>query len=173
MKRLLSLTIVIGLLVLVTCCPFGRRVTLRTREGQIVYQARVPEGELAWIMFNHSVNKSLVEDGYAPGDGFVTLTATRFRHYGAGIPDPEPGQTFSARDGYFEITGYDTRLPVQWTFVGRVADHRLRIGEDGPVVHYDELAEPGTSLGLSADSWSVIKEIAWRGKEIWHTISRT
>ena len=53
-------------------------------------------------------------------------------------------------------------MDVQWTYVGRIADHRLRVGEDGQVVHYDQLAQPGTMLGLSFEPWSLCGELAWR-----------
>lgn len=148
--------------IVVACCPFGRRVTLRTREGDLRYASRVPNGDLVWIVFDHSVNKSPVEDGYQLTEDGVALRSTRFRHYGAGIPDPEAGQVFTDHGEYFEITGYDVHLPSQWTYVGRVADHRLRIGEGGAEVHYNQLAEPGTALGLSSDRWSIAREIAWR-----------
>ncbi|MEF9972714.1 MAG: DUF1850 domain-containing protein [Clostridia bacterium] len=158
---LIALSILI-VLVVVTCCPFGQRVTLRTREGTMLFQSYVPKGEKVWILYTHSVNKGLVEDGYEPVGGQIVLCSSRFRQYGAGIPEPCRGQTFKAHDGYYEISGYDIALDTQWTYVGRIADHRLRIGEDGDLVHYNVLAQPGTVLGLSADSWSILKEIKWR-----------
>ncbi|MGJ4850814.1 DUF1850 domain-containing protein [Bacillota bacterium Meth-B3] len=161
-RRPLIAIAIAAALTAVTCWPMGWRVTVRNRAGELKYAARVKRGQLVWIVFDHSVNRSPVEDGYEPGDGCVTLRETRFRHYGAGIPDPEPGQTFEARDGYYAITGYDVRMPTQWTFVGRVADHRLRVGEDGEAVHYNQLARPGEALGLSADRWSLWKEIMSR-----------
>lgn len=167
MKRFLK-PLIIGLsilvvLAIVTCCPFGQRVTLRTREGNLVYQARIPTGELVWIGYTHSVNKGLVEDGYSPVEGGkVALICSRFRQYGAGIPEPEPGQVFSVHDGYYELSGYDIILDTQWTHVGRIADHTLRIGENGQLVHYDQLAEPGTALGLSFEPWTLYKELIWR-----------
>ena len=46
--------------------------------------------------------------------------------------------------------------------MGRIADHRLRVGEKGQVVHYDQLAQPGDMLGLSFEPWSLGRELAWR-----------
>lgn len=150
-------------LVLVTCCPLGQRVTLRTRDGGLVYQARLPAGETVWLLYTHSFNKGLVEDGYRPAQGGgVQLICSRIRQYGAGIPEPEPGQTFTVHDGYYEISGFDLIMDTQWTYVGRIADHRLRIGEDGQPIHYNQLAEPGTALGLSFEPWSIYKELIWR-----------
>lgn len=140
----------------------GQRVTLRKESGEIVYSARVPSGEKVWILYTHSVNKGLVEDGYEPKDGKLYLRCSRIRQWGAGIPEPEPGQTFEVKDGYYELSGFDIVLDTQWTFVGRVADHRLRIGEDGPMVHYNDLCEPGKRLGLSTDDWTLVKSIIWR-----------
>lgn len=153
---------IVFIIAAVTCCPMGRRVTLRTRDGRILYACRIPSGEKAWILYTHSVNKGLVEDGYEPTDAGLILRCSRFRQYGAGIPEPEAGQTFKDCGEYYEISGFDYEMDTQWTFVGRVADHRLRVGEDGPLVHYDQLAQPGTALGLSSDSWSILKEIEWR-----------
>ena len=145
------------------CCPLGQRVVLRTREGELVYQQYLPRGETVWLLYTHSFNKGLVEDGYQPTqDGKVCLRRTRIRQYGAGIPEPEPGQTFTAYDGYYELAGLDREMDVQWTYVGRIADHRLRVGEDGQVVHYDQLAQPGTMLGLSFEPLSLCGELAWR-----------
>lgn len=167
MKRLIKPLLIglgiLALLALVTCCPLGQRVALRTREGELVYQARLPGDELVWLLYTHSFNKGLVEDGYRPTtEGRVMLVCSRIRQYGAGIPEPEPGQTFSVHEGYYEISGFDLVMDTQWTYVGRIADHRLRIGEDGPLVHYDQLAEPGTALGLSFEPWSLYKELRWR-----------
>ncbi len=164
--RPLALIALAAVLVAVACCPFGWRVTLRNRAGEILYSKRVPEGEWVFILFTHSVNKSPVEDGYEPGDGFVTLRETRFRHYGAGIPDPEPGQTFEDRGAYYAITGFDVQLPVQWTFVGRVADHRLRIGEDGEEIHLNQLSKPGTAIGLSSERWTLTNELGFWAHEV-------
>lgn len=161
-KALSIVAFCIAILIAVTCCPLGQRVTLCKGDGTLVYQSRVDSGEYVWILYNHSVNKGLVEDGYEPQNGRLFLRASRFRQYGAGIPEPEAGQSFAKHDDYYEITGYDVVLDTQWTFVGRVADHRLRIGENGEIVHYNQLAEPGTRLGLSTDTWSILKEIEWR-----------
>lgn len=140
----------------------GSRATLRTQAGEIVYAVFVPRGEKIWILYNHSVNKGLVEDGFDAVGNRLSLSCSRFRQYGAGIPEPEAGQTFTAYDDYYEISGYDLTLDAQWTYVGRVADHRLRIGENGAVVHYADLVEPGARLGLFVDSWTIAKEILWR-----------
>lgn len=165
-KGSVFLVILVILVICVTCCPMGQRVTLRTREGKTVYATRVPRDEMVWILYTHSVNKGLVEDGFALNEGQLSLVCTRFRQYGAGMPEPEPGQTFTVHDDYFEISGFDLMLDTQWTRVGRVADHRLRIGEDGEPIHYNQLAPPGTALGLSADSWTLLKEIQWRCRPI-------
>lgn len=154
---------ILAALLIVTCCPYGQCVTLRDKQGRVLYEAYWPQGETAWILFTHSVNKGLVEEGYqALPDGRVQLTGTRFREYGAGMPEPEDGQVFAARDGYFEITGYDRVFDTVWTFVGRVADHRLRMGDDGAILHLNALIEPGQSLGLSQGRWSLFKQIKWR-----------
>ena len=165
-KGPLILVSIILIAVLVTYCPIGQHVTLCTDDGKLLYQAFVPRGEKVFILYTHSVNKGLVEDGYEPASGKLILRCSRFRQYGAGIPEPEPGQVFTDHGDYYEISGYDIVMDTQWTFVGRIADHRLRIGEHGPVVHYNELAEPGTRVGLAADAWSILKEIEWRCRRI-------
>ncbi|MDO4546898.1 MAG: DUF1850 domain-containing protein [Clostridia bacterium] len=162
MRHWLILPITITLLTALACCPTGQRVVLIDREGEILYSAHVPEGEYVWLLYTHSFNKGLVEDGYELVDGKIILRSTRVRQYGAGIPEPEPGQVFSVHDGYYQIDGFDIELDTQWTFVGRIADHRLRVGEDGEIVHYDQLASPGTPVGLKADNWSVAKQFLWR-----------
>lgn len=163
--RLVFCLALLAALAIVTCCPLGQRVTLCTREGKTVYAARLPKGERVWVIYTHSVNKGVVEDGYEPANGKICLRCTRVRSYGAGIPEPEEGQTFTVCDGYYEIAGFSGpayELDTMWTFVGRVADLRLRIGEEGELVHYNALAQPGTALGLSTDSWTLLKEFLWR-----------
>lgn len=162
MLRRLIWPVVAIIIITVACCPLGQRVMLITRDNEVVYSAFVPKGEYVWLLYTHSFNKGLVEDGYELNGDKVILRCSRVRQYGAGIPEPDPGQVFTVHEGYYQIDGFDKEFETQWTFVGRIADHRLRIGESGELIHYDHLAKPGTILGIRADTWSILKQLLWR-----------
>lgn len=160
-SRLILLVLGIALAACALALPVSERVVLRNKQGQLLFQARAPRGgERVWLLYTHSVNKTLVEDGFVVEGGDMLLECSRYRSYGAGIAEPEPGQKLVQGEDYLELQDINRRIPVVWTYVGRVADHRLRLGEAGEVIHLNQLAQPGTLVGLSAERWSLAR-ILW------------
>ena len=128
--------------------PWVPTARLITRDGQTLYRAP-PLGRVVWICYTHSVNRTLVEDGFTIDDSGVKLMMSRYRDYGAGIAQPEGDQTLEIRDGFMELGNINRHMPVVWTYTGRTAGHYLRLGDGETRVEFDSLTEPGCLIGLS------------------------
>ena len=78
------------------------------------------------ISYTHSVNKGRVHDFYKCNkDGSLTLYATHFVSYGAGIPEPEetPGADFKIIDNCYVISNLNRNVPKLMMAVGVIAEH--------------------------------------------------
>lgn len=103
-----------------------------TETGEIYEKWRISEVTTFEVEFIHSVNKTPVADIYETKDSTITLTATRYRGFGAGVPTTlEDGQKLEYDNmGNMIITGYDMALPKVSYVVGTVYDHILTINNE-------------------------------------------
>lgn len=99
------------------------------------------------ISYTHSVNKGRVTDLYTVGPDGITLEATRFVSYGAGMNDPGSGNTFTSVDGRFEIGNMQLHIPVLLLAVGVIADHELSYAGRTRVL--SDIWPPQTTLAIS------------------------
>ena len=80
------------------------------------------------IEFIHSVNMSPVMDTFKAEGKQISLIASRFFTYGAGMPaELEEGLTLEHHDGALVITGYNRKFNELNYIVGTVSDHLLFI----------------------------------------------
>lgn len=109
------------------------------------------------ISYTHSVNKGRVTDLYTVGPDGITLKATRFVSYGAGMNDPGSGNTFTSVDGRFEIGNIQLHIPVLLLAVGVIADHELSYAGRTRVL--SDIWPPQTTLAISYRRASVFDYI--------------
>lgn len=109
------------------------------------------------ISYTHSVNKGRVADAYTADSRGITLEATRFVSYGAGMSDPAPGNTFASADGRIEIGNINLHIPVLYLAVGVVAGHEISCGGTSWVLA--DIWPPQTTLAISYRKASVFDYI--------------
>lgn len=113
----------------------------------------VPQTEFV-ISYTHSVNKGRVRDYYRFGtDRVLSVVKTRFVSWGAGIPDPEIGNTFVVADGYIEIGNINRAIPHLVVRVGVVADHALEYA--GETTRLSDVFKPQTAVAFEYRNLSV------------------
>lgn len=111
------------------------------------------------VSYTHSVNKGRVRDYYRFGaDRVLRVEKTRFVSWGAGIPDPEGGNTFVNADGYIEIGNINRVIPRLVVRVGIVADHALELPGAAPV-RLSDAFKPQTAVAFEYRNLSVFDYI--------------
>jgi len=130
------------------------RVT-SVKKADLLFCARMAEGEEFVLSFIHSVNKRPVFDTLRVEGDHVLIVKSRFDSFGAGMP--EGSQV--GEDGWLEWI-VNRPVPEVTLFVGWVANHSLRLkGREIPLA---DLAEPGTLLSLRVQKAS--RYGLWKGR---------
>lgn len=120
---------------------------------RIAATGAVPETDFV-ISYTHSVNKSRVRDYYRfDGDRVLRVVKTRFVSWGAGIPDPDFGNTLVIADDYIEIGNIDRIIPRLVVRVGVIADHALETS--GSVYRLSDIFRPQTAVAFEYRNLSV------------------
>ena len=154
------LGIVVGVLVIVAAFflfyplyPVLR--VANVKKAELLFCARMAEGEEFVLSFIHSVNKRPVFDTLRMEGNQLLIVKSRFDSFGAGMPEgSQMGQ-----DGWLEWV-VNRPVPEVTLFVGWVANHSLRLkGREIPLA---DLAEPGTLLSLRAGKAS--RYGLWKGR---------
>ena len=125
------------------------------KRAELLFCARMAEGEEFVLSFIHSVNKRPVFDTLRVQGNQLLIVKSRFDSFGAGMPE---GSQFG-KDGWLEWI-VNRPVPEVTLFVGWVANHSLRLkGREIPLA---DLAEPGTLLSLRAEK--VSRYGLWKGR---------
>lgn len=98
--------------------------------GQTIARYPLSDSDIFSVTFVHSVNQSPITDYYKKGEGdSLTLFATKYHAYGAGIPEswPEDAHIETSPDGIY-VSNLHISLPDVTYIVGTVSDHTLCIG---------------------------------------------
>ena len=85
------------------------------------------------ISFIHSVNQSMVKEGYIVKNGDeIYLDTCLYKNFGAGVAtEVVPPQTLEILDnGYMLISGFDMYIPRLSYIVGTISDHILYINNN-------------------------------------------
>lgn len=131
------------------------------KKGDILFCARMREGEEFILSFVHSVNKRPVYDTFRVEGNHFLIVKSRFDSFGAGMPEASSDgmELRVGRDGWMEWI-VNRPAPEVTFFVGWVANHSLRLkGRDVPL---EDLAEPGTLLSLRIQKAS--RYGVWKGR---------
>ena len=108
--------------------------------GQLLYIARVYEGEIFSISHIHSLHQSPVLEIYTLRSGQIILIALEFETFGAGLPEVlEPGQTLTRLEtGGLRIDGFERPMADLRYLIGYTAEHTLHLaGRDIPLSALD------------------------------------
>lgn len=108
--------------------PFLPALSIRDqtkKNGQALFFLAYKKPFTFEISYTHSVNKGRVTDFYSVENQNIVLESTHFSNYGAGMSDPEPGQTFRSGEGYIEIGNINRHFTSINLAVGLVAEHAL------------------------------------------------
>ncbi|MBX0357600.1 DUF1850 domain-containing protein [Halobacillus sp. Nhm2S1] len=88
------------------------------------------EGEGFTISWTHSVEKETWEEMFVIEDRSIKLTATRFKTFGAGVPNDTGEETF-LKDGWVYMTGISQRIGKQLAIrTGKSTNHTVMYGKD-------------------------------------------
>jgi len=132
---------------------------LNENTGKIILEHNIQPGDTFDMNYMHSVNRSRVTDHFVITDDYqIKVESTDFSAYGAGIPEPEGGQTITLYDDHVTIDGLDRLVDPYRFFVGTIADHNITICDDAPI-HFTDLVEPKSSLVVDirrAGFWQVL-----------------
>jgi len=131
--------------VLLAIVPIVPQLSVKNADnGKTILSHKVKPGDTFTVSYIHSVNKSKVLDSFTITNNYIImLTATSFSAYGAGIPEPEEGQTLSIRDDRIEISNINRYVDPYRLFVGTTADHTI-IFNDEETVHLIDFVKPKT-----------------------------
>ncbi|WLR49196.1 DUF1850 domain-containing protein [Halobacillus litoralis] len=129
---------------------------------ELIRLFRVEEGDGFTISWTHSVEKETWEEMFVIESGTIELTSTRFKTFGAGVPNDTGDETY-LKDGWVYMTGISQRIGKQLAIrTGKSTNHRFIYGKD-------------TTLSLESQKAYQVKvqkvplgqyiAIYWRGEE--------
>ncbi|ASF40533.1 hypothetical protein CEH05_15790 [Halobacillus halophilus] len=116
-----AVTLCLGILLAVVKIPLLLIVAEDETESAFLYK----EGAEFSIRWTHSVEKEDWEEMFALEDGVIELTATRFKTFGAGVPNDAGEDTF-LKDGWVYMTGITQTIGKELALrTGRETNHRV------------------------------------------------
>ena len=146
------LGMVVGVLVVVTAFflfyplyPVLR--VANVKKAELLFCARMAEGEEFVLSFIHSVNKRPVYDTIRVDGNHFLIVKSRFDSFGAGMPEAsiDGMQLRFDKDGWLEWI-VNRPVPEITLFVGWVANHSLHVrGQEFPLTDW---VDPGTLISL-------------------------
>jgi hypothetical protein len=117
------------------------------KDDRLLCCARMAQGEEFVLSFIHSVNRLPVFDTLRFEGNQLRIVNSRFNSFGAGMPETstEANALSTAPDGWLVYT-VDRSIPEINLFIGRVANHTLRVR--GQLLPLADLAAPGSSISM-------------------------
>jgi|GEM_PF-2688553 len=116
-----AVTLCIGVILSVVKIP----LLLVVVEGETEEAFRYKEGAEFSIRWTHSVEKEDWEEMFVLEDEVIELTATRFKTFGAGVPNDAGEDTF-IQDGWVYMTGITQTIGKELALrTGRETKHRF------------------------------------------------
>ena len=151
MKKRILLIVILFLLTLSAFVPMNTLLLSYENQNTIV-QPFLEEKDVS-IRWTHSVEKEDWEEFFHIQKGNILLTSTRFKTFGAGVPDHAGNDTY-IKDGWVYMTGIHQTIGSSLRFqTGKGTNHRVRL--DGRTISLD----PQVSYQLSVRSVPLYKLI--------------
>ena len=149
-KRILG-TLILFLLSLPAFVPINTMI-LSDQSQNIVVQPFLKQKEVS-IRWTHSVEKEDWEEFFHIQDHSIMLTSTRFKTFGAGVPDHAGEETF-IKDGWVYMTDIHQVIGSSLRFqTGKETNHRMKV--NGRTISLD----PQVSYRLSVRSVPLYKVV--------------
>ncbi|MCA1010471.1 DUF1850 domain-containing protein [Halobacillus halophilus] len=118
---IVAVILCLGILLAVVKIP----LLLIVEEGETESAFRYKEGAEFSIRWTHSVEKEDWEEMFVLEDGVIELTATRFKTFGAGVPNDAGEDTF-IKDGWVYMTGITQTIGKELALrTGRETNHQV------------------------------------------------
>ncbi|MCR8850410.1 DUF1850 domain-containing protein [Rossellomorea sp. SC111] len=151
MKKRILVVFILFLLALSAFVPMNTMI-LSDEKQNIIVQPFLEEKDVS-IRWTHSVEKEDWEEFFHIQDETILLTSTRFKTFGAGVPDHAGDDTY-IKDGWVYMTGIHQTIGSSLRFqTGKETNHRIR--ESGRTTSLD----PQVSYQLSVRSVPLYKVI--------------
>ncbi|MEC3883931.1 DUF1850 domain-containing protein [Halobacillus sp. HZG1] len=123
---------------------------------------RLEEGDGFTISWTHSVEKETWEEMFVIEDGTIELTSTRFKTFGAGVPNDTGDQTY-LKDGWVYMTGISQRIGRELAIrTGKSTNHTFMYGKDTTISLKSQKAYQVKVQKVPLGKYIAIH---WRGEE--------
>ncbi len=128
-KSTLALVAIILFQQVIGAVTVSRLTILDEKTNEEIASFELEENGSFSISFVHSVNQSLVEEGYECRNGCIFLVSCLYRNFGAGVASEVPENVLLQvmENGWMKITGLNLKMDYLAYIVGTVSDHVLRI----------------------------------------------
>ncbi|HKL11692.1 MAG TPA: DUF1850 domain-containing protein [Clostridia bacterium] len=135
-------------------------VVAEVESNRIVHTERINPGDVFTVKWIHSVELEPWEEQFEVGkDMEIYLEETRFKAFGAGVPD-SAGSSTEVKDGYVVFSGIHKKMPNLVYGVSPIAKHTLVIKDK--VLSLYELLPPDTAVSFNIKSISLWKYIVFK-----------
>ncbi|MCA0992239.1 DUF1850 domain-containing protein [Pseudalkalibacillus hwajinpoensis] len=115
--------IIILLCIVLLLIPF-QVLTIEEEDGEESAHIGASEFSLRW---KHSVEKEDWEEFFVLTDTGILLTKTRFKTFGAGVPNDVGSDTF-IKDGWVYMSGIQRSIGTSFYFrTGKTTEHRITV----------------------------------------------
>ena len=132
-------------------------VVSEVESGRIVHAERIEPGDVFTVRWIHSVELEPWEEQFEIGNDMkIYLDQTRFKAFGAGVPD-SAGTSTEVKDGYVSFSGIHKEMPTLVYGVSPVAKHEFSV--NGKTFRLFELLPPDTAVSFSIARLSLWKYI--------------
>lgn len=133
-------------------------LTVKSKEGQILYSTPLQPREPFYIQYIHSIHLTpVLEKYYVDEELNIVVDAVTYDTYGVGMPSElEEGQTFTQENGKFTLGNINRHLPFFDQRIGQViANHKLIVRQQE--IPLSIIASPGSSIRFQADMETTIQ----------------
>ncbi|WP_051254660.1 MULTISPECIES: DUF1850 domain-containing protein [Halobacillus] len=135
------------------------------KEGKITALYLTDSEQEFRIRWNHSVEKEDWEEIFIVQDGGITLTGTRFKTFGAGVPHDTGDDTY-VEDGWVYMTGIHQPIGSELVVrTGEATEHRLFYGKDITYQLDEKKAYRVVVRRMTVWRYVVLKAQGWKGEE--------
>lgn len=155
----IKIVFLIAIIILITAgnVPLFERFTITDENsGYIVFQDKIEKYREFYISFNHSVNRTPVNEYYRISEGKLLLVKSTFYSYGAGMP--EIGEYGSSEpkiiNGMVQIDNINKEFQRFTIFAGTYANHSMNTNNNN--IPFSRFVEPQTPVTFEVKEVSLI-----------------
>jgi hypothetical protein len=153
--KIVCLLLVITLIAVCNVPLFERFTITNEKSGYIVFQDRVEKYKKFHTTFNHSVNRTPVNEYYRISGGKLVLEKATFSSYGAGMPEVGEYGSNEPRiiNGMVQIDNINREFQRFTIFAGTYANHSLN-NKDSEIF-FSQFVKPQTPVTFEVKKVSI------------------